>query len=82
MDTWMIDGKIDFWVSNGLVPIKKRDDKEYWHDMFAISTGMNQFITDCDWIEINYQRRIVWLKGTDPIEVYPNPKFRSYNNKR
>ena len=79
MDTWMIDGEIDFWKNNGLMPIEKKNGVEYWCDLFAISTGANQFMTNCDWIEIDFDRNIVCLKGTDPNEIYPNQNFASYS---
>ena len=81
MDTWMIDGEIDFWKDNGLVPIVKKGNEEYWSDLFAISTGINQFMTNCDWLEIDFRKNIVWLKGTDPYDIYPNSKFASHNYK-
>jgi hypothetical protein len=81
MDTWMIDGEIDFWKDNGLAPIVKKGNEEYWSDLFVISTGINQFMTNCDWLEIDFRKNIVWLKGTDPNDIYPNPKFASHNYK-
>lgn len=81
MDTWMIDGEINFWKDNGLIPIEKRNGLEYWNDLFAISIGINQFMTNCDWIETDLSRNVVWLKGTDPDDIYPNQNFASYNFK-
>lgn len=79
MDTWMLDGKINFWKKSGLVPSEKINGKEYWKDMIVISTGLDRFITNCDWIETDLSRRVVWLKGTDPNDIYPNQNFASYN---
>jgi|GEM_PF-4582868 len=81
MDTWMIDGEIDFWKNHGLIPIEKRNGLEYWNDMFAISTGINQFMINCDWIEVDLSKNVVWLKGTNPNDIYPNINFTSYNKK-
>ena len=79
MDTWMIDGEIDFWKNNGLLPIEKKNGIECWKDLFAISTGVNQFMTNCEWIEVDMKKNIVWLKGTNPNEIYPNQEFSSFN---
>lgn len=79
MDTLMIDGEIDFWKNNGLLPIEVRNNTEFWRDLFAVSTGTNQFMTNCDWIEVDYKKNVVWLKGTDPNDIYPNQNFTSYN---
>ncbi len=79
MDTWMIDGEIDFWKNNGLIPIEKKGNDEYWADLFAISMGFNQFMTNCEWLEIDLEKGTVWLKDTDPSEIYPNHNFASYN---
>lgn len=79
MNTWMIDGEIDFWKEKGLVPIENKNGIDYWKDVYAISTGFNQFMTNCDWIEFDLKRNVVYLKGTNPFEIYPNQEFSSYN---
>lgn len=79
MDTWMIDGYINFWKDHGLIPIVKRNGVEYWQYLFAISTGLNMFMTNCDWVEYDLKKHKVWLKGTDPDDIYPNQDYASYN---
>jgi hypothetical protein len=81
MDTWMIDGEISFWKDNGLIPIEKKGNVEYWSDLFAISTGINQFMTNCDWLEIDFNKNTVWLKDTNSNKIYPNQNFVSYNRR-
>lgn len=71
MDTWMIDSEIDFWINQGLKPLENRNGTEFWYDMFAISCGINQFNTNCDWIKINSSQTKAWLKGTNRFNVYP-----------
>lgn len=77
MDTWFIDGEINFWIEQGLTPLKKIDGVEHWCDLFAYSSGFNQFIPNCDWIEINNYRNIAWLKGEEIGEIYPNHMYLS-----
>lgn len=79
MDPYMIDGQIEFWKENGLTPLEIREGIEFWKDLFAISTGVNQFISNCDWIEVDFNENIVWVKGTDSNDVYPNENFSSFN---
>lgn len=79
MDTWLIDGYIRFWENHGLIPIVKKNGVEFWQDLFAISTGLNMFMTRCDWIEYDLKKRIAWLKETDPDDIYPNQDYASYN---
>ena len=79
MDTWMIDSEIDFWKNNGLLPFENLNGVEYWKDLFAISSGVNQFMANCEWIQIDMKKNTVWLKGTDPNEIYPNREFASFN---
>jgi len=79
MDTWLIDGYIRFWENHGLIPIVKKNGVECWQDLFAISTGRNMFMTRCDWIEFDLKKNKVWLKGTDPDDIYPNQDYASYH---
>ena len=82
MDTWYIDGQIDFWKEQGLIPLLK-DEKgiEKWEDVFAISTGHNQFIRNCDWINVDFSKNIVWHKNETEIkEIYPNSIAYSYEH--
>jgi hypothetical protein len=81
MDTWFIDSEIDFWVEHGLVPLEVRNGIEFWCDMFAISTGINQFNSNCDWIKVNSSQTKAWLKGTCRFDVYPKLLKSSYGIK-
>jgi hypothetical protein len=78
MDAWLIDSEIDFWVDHGLVPLEKINGIEFWRDMFAISTGINQFNSNCDWIKVNSSQTKAWLKGTSRFDVYPKLFKPSY----
>jgi len=79
MDTWMVDGMIAFWEEHGLVPVKKIGKENHWNDLFVISSGLTTTVSNCDWIEVDFQLNIAWLKGTKPETFYPNYMNPSYN---
>jgi hypothetical protein len=82
MSTRELDDEIAFWEKNGLMPFEIKHGVKCWKDMFVILSGIDQFTTDCRWIEFDSKQTIVWLKGTDPNEIYPNHEFDSYGLKK
>ena len=61
-----IESLIEEWMELGFEPIISHNGKDAWKDVCVVESFFGRTTLPCDWIVVDTEARIAYLKGTPP----------------
>ena len=69
MDPMSMKNLANRWIKKGFEMTTIKDGREVWKD-FCIYELLFGSAFECEWLEVDRERRYAYLKGTDPIRSH------------
>ena len=60
---------VEDWERLGFTPMETRNGKQVWKDVCVVESMWGGPTLPCDWLEVDGDRCIAWLAGSEPGKV-------------
>jgi hypothetical protein len=61
---------VERWAQLGFAPWESRNGSDVWLDMCVLESSASGPTMPCDWLVFDSDRRIAYLRGTEPGDVW------------